>query len=132
MNNINHRNLLFAILVALIILAGYFQLREYSLLQVSQSRINNHLKFLDILKNRSKNLTENDVQLIQSWMTFGYINTIFKLPTDYLKTTLNISNSNYLVLSLYKYAKSQNFVANDFLTSVRNAVTDFLAPQIII
>ena len=125
MNEVKHKGLLLSILVILIVLAAYFQFREYNLFQISQSRIDNHLKFLQAFNNRKTALTASDVGLIQPWMTFDYVNTIFKLPATYLKDTLNISDSSFPKISLAKYAKSKGIATSDFLVTVRNAVTGF-------
>ena len=40
-------------------------------------------------------LTASDVSIIQSWMTLDYVNRIFALPPDMLKTTLSITDARY-------------------------------------
>jgi hypothetical protein len=40
-------------------------------------------------------LTASDVNVIQSWMTFDYVNHIFALPPDMLKTALSITDPRY-------------------------------------
>ena len=58
-----------------------------------------------LLHHSHRVLTINDVNRIQNWMTFDYINKVFKLPSDYLKNNLNISDSTLsqsCTLSIYK------------------------------
>src|SRR4051812_12432281 len=42
-----------------------------------------------------KTPTAQDVQLIQPWMTFDYIDVVFNVPPDYLKTKLSITDPHY-------------------------------------
>ena len=125
MNETKRKSFLFLVLIVLILLAGLFQFREYNLFQISQSRIDNHIKFFDLIKNRRTALTAKDVPLIQSWMTFDYINVMFKLPSDYLKIVLNISNAAYPKISLIKYSKIEKVDITNFLVSVKKVVSDF-------
>ena len=46
--------------------------------------------------------TVND---IAPWMTFNYINFVFKLPPEYLKNTLTISDARYPNIQIRTYAK---------------------------
>ena len=71
-------------------------------------------------------LNVNDVNTIRPWMTFDYINKVFKLPADYLKNILNISNSHYPNVSFGSYAKEEKVNPTDFITKVREAVHNYL------
>ena len=75
-----------------------------------------------------RTLNVNDVNTIRPWMTFDYINKVFKLPADYLKNTLNISSSHYPNISFGSYAKEEKVNAADFITKVREAVHSYLTP----
>jgi hypothetical protein len=77
-------------------------------------------------KRRHGPPTQADIQSIQSWMTFTYINRIFNLPTDYLKTELNISNSQYPNITIAKAIASQSMATNDFLVNMRSIIQAFL------
>ena len=66
--------------------------------------------------------------MIQSWMTFNYINKVFKLPTNYLKNTLNISDSRYPNIPLEDYAEKAKIKTADFTTKVQDAVHSYLTP----
>jgi hypothetical protein len=48
--------------------------------------------------------TVNDINRIQSWMTFDYINKVFRLPTSYLESFLHISDSHYPNMLISQYA----------------------------
>jgi hypothetical protein len=73
-----------------------------------------------------RTLGVNDVNMIQSWMTFNYINKVFKLPTNYLKNTLNISDSRYPNIPLEDYAEKAKIKTADFTTKVQDAVHSYL------
>lgn len=75
-----------------------------------------------------RTLGVNDVNMIQSWMTFNYINKVFKLPTDYLKNTLNISDSHYPNIPLEDYAEKAKIKTADFTVKVQWAVHSYLTP----
>ena len=63
---------------------------------------------------------------IQSWMTFSYINHIFRLPSDYLSTSLTIQESRYPNLTISRYAKTKNLNDLDFLKQVQGSVNQYL------
>jgi len=67
-------------------------------------------------------LTTANTAYIQSWMTFDYINTIFKLPPAYLQTALGITDAHYPHISLTRYAHTNKIDTNTFLTEVENTV----------
>lgn len=74
-------------------------------------------------------LRTNEAGVIRSWMTFGYINTIFGLPQDYLKTQLRISGSRYPNLTLTAYAGSRGIATGDAVTEVQRAVVSYFPPS---
>lgn len=98
---------------------------EYRRLSRTGIRLSHQLQ-LAAIRNRGP-LTIGDVNLVQSWMTFDYINKIFNLPTDYLKTALNISDTHYPRLPLLRYARNTGVDANVFTDRVKNAIHDYLA-----
>jgi len=68
----------------------------------------------------------SDIGNIRPWMTFDYVNRLFNLPPEYLKTRLSLSDSRYPRLSLSSCARKNNLDGNAFITSVQNAVRDYL------
>lgn len=64
---------------------------------------------------------------IDTWMTFEYINTVFKLPTDYLKNTLGITDRQYPKIHIGKYARQEDASADIILENVRAAVSAYPA-----
>jgi len=67
-------------------------------------------------------LPATDDDLIRSWMTFDYINHLFSLPVNYLKTELNVNDSRYPNISLYEYGESLSTSTVSLLDTVRSAV----------
>ena len=72
-------------------------------------------------------LTANDVGLIRPWMTFDYINTLFKVSPDYLKTQLSITDTSYPRLSISGYAKYEQTSSATVLDEVENSLAAYLA-----
>lgn len=65
---------------------------------------------------------------IQSWMTFDYINAIFGLPGDYLKTALAISDNRYPRMRIGRAAREARIDHEEYLELLRNAVASHLQP----
>ena len=69
----------------------------------------------------------NDVNTVQSWMTFDYINKVFKLPQDYLKNILGVSSDrNYPNETIGHYARSKKEKFSSVLTQVQEALHNYL------
>ena len=62
---------------------------------------------------------------IQTWMTFGYVNRVFALPSEYLRQHLNILDSHYPNVQIGHYAKAIKLNTHTFLDSVRNQVKEY-------
>ena len=59
---------------------------------------------------------------IRGWMTFRYINMLFKLPPAYLQTSLNISDKRYPNVTIDSFASSQKIDKAQLLELVVKAV----------
>ncbi len=64
---------------------------------------------------------------IQGWMTFRYINLVFRLPPDYLKTQLIISDTRYPNLLLGSAAKEQKISSAQIIAKTIAAVKNYLS-----
>lgn len=84
----------------------------------------NRASFEDFIKNNKKPI--KDPNYIQNWMTFKYINFVFKLPDNYLKDTLKIEDSKYPNLPILKYAKDAKIDTNIAVDNVKSAVDNFM------
>jgi len=75
---------------------------------------------------RANEITDKDVEYVDYWMTFGYIDTVFNLPLNYLKDRFNITNSRFPDITLGNYAKAAGLDRAAFITEVKQAVKDYL------
>ncbi len=71
------------------------------------------------------NSNNPDINDIDTWMTFDYINAVFKLPEPYLKTALSIQDPQYPNLHIGKYARTNRLDAETALAKVRSAVATY-------
>ena len=110
------------LLLALFSLCFLFY-REYNYLRKIDD-INSYKGLIETLRNK-KSLSGTDADIVQSWMTFNYLNIIFHIPPNYFKNFLVIADSRYPNLSVGKYAKSVNLSTNILITSVKEAITDY-------
>lgn len=62
---------------------------------------------------------------IQPWMTFSYLNFVFKLPVSYLQNTLHISDTRYPNIQISRYARMNHLNLSQFLNAVQQAVTNY-------
>ena len=78
-------------------------------------------------QKNTKQIAATDVDYIQSWMTFHYINTIFAIPENYLNNNLKINDNHYPNLTIKKYAKNNNLNEQSALATLKQSVRDFMA-----
>ncbi len=62
-------------------------------------------------------------------MIFGYLNKVFNLPSDYLKTKLNIANPHYPNVTVKKIAAEQKISSTTYLETVKEAIAQYLASK---
>jgi hypothetical protein len=62
---------------------------------------------------------------IQGWMTFEYINFVFKLPPEYLKQTLSVEGNQYPKVALKRYANKAGLDTGAFIRKVEEAVRNY-------
>lgn len=63
---------------------------------------------------------------IRTWMTFNYINTIFKIDPNYLKNTLSINDPQYPNLRIDRYIKRNNVNPMQFQIKLGEAITNYI------
>ena len=78
------------------------------------------------IKNSRHVLNPNDLTTIDSWMTFDYLNKIFNLPPDYLKNSLDISNTRYPFLTINHYASDKGIDVPSAVSSTRGLIANYL------
>lgn len=98
----------------------------YKYLEISPERFINRERF-SRLTNHNIILDQNDLQFIEPWMTFDYINHIFGLPSEYLKLSIGINDPNYPNLTVSHYAKENILTVGVFTDQIKNAVKNYLA-----
>ena len=69
----------------------------------------------------------SDVNSIKPWMTFNYINKIFNLPNEYLKTGLGISDAKYPNITIQKSIQTQGASSTAYLEELKGLVREHLA-----
>jgi len=81
------------------------------------------------IKNNQTKLGLKDINTIQTWMTFDYLNKAFSLPADYLKTSLNIDSSSYPLLTINHLARLKEGSASSTLDLVQKNISTYLERQ---
>ena len=66
---------------------------------------------------------------IATWMTFDYLNMVFKLPPDYFKSSLTITDARYPRMTIMRLATDRQTNTAIILTAVKAAVQAFLSAQ---
>lgn len=80
-----------------------------------------------LLKNKQENKTTvADVDKIDVWMTFQYVNFIFNLPEPYLKDRLTIKDVKYPNLSFARYIKNEKLDKAKFISEIQGLVREYM------
>lgn len=80
-----------------------------------------------LLKNKETNRTSvADVDYIDVWMTFQYINFVFDIPENYLKDTFRIEDPHYPNLPIGRYVRSRNLDKNVLLEEIKGKVREYM------
>jgi hypothetical protein len=116
-------------LLAVIIVTVLFSFQRINLINRFNLITSYKTRIQAIISKNHTPLTIENTSLIDTWMTFRYINLIFKLPPDYLKGNLNISDKRYPNISLGGYIKNNKLDKTTFLDNVRKAVADYLTTK---
>lgn len=66
-----------------------------------------------------------DVADIRTWMTFNYVNVVFKLPPTYLQQQLGITNRYYPNIRIDTYAKYTHMNPKTLLVAVQSAISTY-------
>ena len=115
----------FLVIIILLIVAFIFrQINSINRLSLIESYRN---KIQNIIKQNHAPLTSTNINLIDTWMTFSYINLIFKLPSNYFKDNLNILDKRYPNISLRGYIKNNKLDRTTFINNVKNTVEKYFA-----
>lgn len=63
--------------------------------------------------------------VIEPWMTFDYINKVFALPNNYLRSSLNIGDEKYPDLEIRRYARRQNLDSTELIKKIIVAIHSY-------
>jgi hypothetical protein len=110
--------------IVLVILM-FFLVREIVYIKRSEDINIRKIQFSSFLKSHGP-MTVNDAGIIAPWMTFDYINRLFKLPPEFLKTSLVVTDSRYPQISISGYARSEGMNATVFIGEVQSDLRDYL------
>ena len=105
---------LMALLAVIILATAYSLVVGVRELRMS-GRLAAHRHLRDILTHALT--VKPDIASVSDWMTFDYLDQVFKLPPTYLKDTLNIADARYPRLSIRRYAGTAKL--NDSVTVLR-------------
>ncbi|HXK37515.1 MAG TPA: hypothetical protein VJ579_00390 [Candidatus Paceibacterota bacterium] len=100
--------------LALILAAQYHYIAREQMVHGKRMQISNF--------RRQHALTVEDISLIEPWMTFDYIATVFRIPSSYIKTTLNIADPRFPRITLHRYAKINRLSEREFTLAVIDTV----------
>ncbi|HTY39742.1 MAG TPA: hypothetical protein VMC43_01465 [Candidatus Paceibacterota bacterium] len=113
-----------AVLLLVLMVFFFWQVRS---LRHNQSLHMREFRLSHLLEGRTP-LPVSETGIIRAWMTFEYVNRIFALPPEHLRTTLAITDARYPRLTLADYAKEEKVDQAVFLTKVADAVRSYLTP----
>ncbi|MBU6370455.1 MAG: hypothetical protein KGH93_02185 [Patescibacteria group bacterium] len=115
------------VLLITIVFLAVFCVREYR--RISRLDLINAYKerFAQEVGEHRGPLGAKDAVLVASWMTFGYVNMIFKLPPEYLQNDLAISDGGYPNVSIGHYAKTHALDQKLFVVAAQKAVAAYFA-----
>ena len=68
----------------------------------------------------------SDIETLQSWMSFEYLNDSFQLTPEYLKTKFSISSTLYPRISIRHAAKLVHKDEHTYLEEIKKAVREYL------
>ena len=115
------------VLMVIIILSFYYSYHEYSHIQRRNLIATYRSKITTIINRNHSALSAKDVSYISSWMTFDYINKIFKLPPAYLKQTMAINNPTYPLITINQYARRTAMNNASLVKIVQDNVSAYFA-----
>lgn len=117
--------IILGVLVAFFLFLCFLLVRQYD--RLARRELMNTLR--SRISSLHRPLSASDASLIRSWMTFDYINTTFKIPSDIIKSSLSITDARYPRISLSKYAKTTGTTSAAFVSKVEDVVRNYLVSK---
>jgi hypothetical protein len=112
--------LFIAILLGILVYLALLLAAQYRYIAHEQAVHGKRIQISNFRKHRT--LTVGDISLIESWMTFDYIATAFRIPADYMKSALEITDPRFPRITLHKYAKVNGLDEHDLTLRVIDVV----------
>lgn len=116
--------LFIALLLGILVYLAILLAAQYRYIAREQIAHGKRMQLSNFRKHHT--LGVGDVSLIESWMTFDYISTVFKVPASYLRTTLEITDARFPRITIHKYAKINGLDEQMLTSSVIERVSAFL------
>lgn len=111
------------ILIILILFFSFLVIRDIHKNQKGKLQIQQK-SFKEFFQNHKKPIS--DVEYIENWMTFKYINSIFNVPENYIKDKLNINDKRYPNIPLWRYFKSNDIDSIVWLKQIKIILREYL------
>ena len=73
--------------------------------------------------------SEPDLARVQPWLTFDFINFVFRLPPTYLASKLPAPDRRYPNLSIERYADRNNLNHAQFLNAIKINIGNYLIQE---
>ncbi|MFA6254149.1 MAG: hypothetical protein WC640_02770 [Candidatus Paceibacterota bacterium] len=70
--------------------------------------------------------TVNELPRIQPWLTFDYLNHVFRLPPTYLANKLPKPDAHYPNISIERYTDRHGLNQAQFLNAIKVDIQDYL------
>ena len=106
--------IIFSVLFILLILSSiYFITNFRSVYRSGQLRIH----------HRNQESLPNKINNIRAWMTFDYLNVVFKLSPDYFKNNLSITDPKYPNIRIDRYAMNQGIKSQELLYKIQQLIS---------
>src|SRR5689334_17073815 len=107
--------------VVLMLLLGILSICLYTM--VRNFEVSRQRGYFRALRGRQETLGSSFA--VEPWMTMRYINAVFKLSPEYLKTQLNIQDSRYPNISVSALAKEQKLSIAQMSIKISAALKSF-------
>lgn len=119
------RYLRYGMVILLIVLSVLVVFLFFAYRSLRRAEILNSRAALHLAAGRHRvPLWSGDVGVIQSWMTFDYVNYLFALPSSTLKNGLGITNPHYPHITLQAYAGDDIDTAK-VISEVQNTIRNY-------
>ena len=116
-----------AVIAFLVLILGclsFFLIENYQHVHTTRG-----VHIFELIQQGKIPLTADDAKSISSWMTFDFINRVFKLPAAYLQSSLNITDAKYPNMPLWGYARAHGLDEATFVSEVQADVGAYLNTQ---